>query len=67
MGTLVTQSVEAHTVRMAPARQLTPHPSRRSARPARLDSLTGLRFFAAGIVFFHHGFELTTGAATRIG
>jgi peptidoglycan/LPS O-acetylase OafA/YrhL len=30
-------------------------------RRPRLDSLTGLRFFAAGIVFLHHGFELTTG------
>jgi len=30
-------------------------------RRVRLDSLTGLRFFAAGIVFLHHGFELTTG------
>jgi peptidoglycan/LPS O-acetylase OafA/YrhL len=61
MGTRVTQSVETHTVRMSLPRTVTPHPSRRSARPARLDSLTGLRFFAAGIVFLHHGFELTTG------
>jgi len=46
---------------MSLPRQLSPNLSRRSLRPARLDSLTGLRFFAAGIVFLHHGFELTTG------
>ena len=57
----MTQSVETHTQRMPLPRDVVPHPSRRSARPARLDSLTGLRFFAAGIVFLHHGFELTTG------
>lgn len=61
MGPLVTQSVEAHTVRMSLPRDVTAHGSRRPARPSRLDSLTGLRFFAAGIVFLHHAFELTTG------
>ena len=57
----MTQSVEAHTVRMSPSRDLTAHGSRRPASPPRLHSLTGLRFFAAGIVFLHHAFELTTG------
>jgi peptidoglycan/LPS O-acetylase OafA/YrhL len=57
----VTQSVDAHTVRMDLSRGLTAKPSRRPAGPSRLDSLTGLRFFAAGIVFMHHAFELTTG------
>jgi peptidoglycan/LPS O-acetylase OafA/YrhL len=64
MGPLVTQSVEAHTVRMSLPRDLAAHGSHRPARPAgrsRLDSLTGLRFFAAGIVFLHHAFELTSG------
>lgn len=42
-------------------RDLAAMPSRRPAGPSRLDSLTGLRFFAAGIVFMHHSFELTTG------
>jgi peptidoglycan/LPS O-acetylase OafA/YrhL len=61
MGSTVTQSVEAHTMRMVIPRDLSANPSRKQARPSRLDSLTGLRFFAAGIVFFHHAFELTTG------
>ena len=57
----MTQSVDAHTVRMDLSRELMAKPSRRPAGPSRLDSLTGLRFFAAGIVFMHHSFELTTG------
>jgi peptidoglycan/LPS O-acetylase OafA/YrhL len=57
----VTQSIQAHTVRMSLPRDLAAHGSRRPAGPSRLDSLTGLRFFAAGIVFLHHSFELTTG------
>lgn len=57
----MTQSVEARTQRMPQVRSVAPNPTRRPGRPARLDSLTGLRFFAAGIVFLHHGFELTTG------
>jgi peptidoglycan/LPS O-acetylase OafA/YrhL len=83
MGPLVTQSADAHTVRMflsddsaatssqhsAIARstgrhssvQPRPNGDVRVTRRPRLDSLTGLRFFAAGIVFFHHAFELTTG------
>ncbi len=61
MGPVVTQSVEAHTVRLNLPRDMAAHGSRRPARPSRLDSLTGLRFFAAGIVFLHHAFELTTG------
>jgi peptidoglycan/LPS O-acetylase OafA/YrhL len=57
----VTQSIQAHTLRMSLPRDLAAHGSRRPAGPSRLDSLTGLRFFAAGIVFLHHSFELTTG------
>lgn len=57
----MTQSAGPHTVRMyLPLAEASEAP-RTSSRLARLDSLTGLRFFAAGIVFFHHGFELTTG------
>jgi peptidoglycan/LPS O-acetylase OafA/YrhL len=74
MGTLVTLSTEAHTVRIPLVRADVPgqDPSefstgsgsgahRRGPTRARLDSLTGLRFFAAGIVFFHHIFEMTSG------
>lgn len=32
----------------------------------RLDSLTGLRFFAAGVVFLHHAFETTTGTFREV-
>lgn len=33
----------------------------RTSGAGRLDSLTGLRFFAAAVVFLHHSFDLTAG------